>query len=363
MVRDGNIVFQQKKQNDDDSWDDFDDWDNDRFYSNIPRSFIVAISALLLFLCATTLLAYLFLFVKNDDVANSSVTQVSTLTVTAARTPSTEPVAATLIITQPTITTVETIAYDPTALAAYMVVMVNQARVDNGLSTVEWDETAAEASRRHAEDMVVENYFSHWNKKGLGPEHRYMLVDGEHVVMENLHAFSYIYDDGSGAPIEDWKEVIRNAHDGLMNSPGHYANIMNPAHTHVGIGMAYDPETGQFRLAQEFTNQYVEILQPIPSEVEDGEIVLVSGRIANNNISNILLDLSYEPFPSSMTIEELDATSTYSSVAESVKTVAMSAKFDEQVVIGGGPGFYHIRIFGDLLTGQALLMDRVVVVR
>lgn len=288
----------------------------------------------------------------------------SALAVTVVRTPSTEPVATVSIVAQPAITATVSTVYDPTALAAYMVLLVNQARADNGLASVKWDETAMESGRLHAEDMAVENYFSHWNQKGLGPEHRYMLIDGQHVVMENLHAFSYTYDDGRGAPIEDWNEVIQNAHDGLMNSPSHYANIMDPAHTHIGIGMAYNPEAGQFRLAQEFTNQYVELFQPIPDEVKNGDMVVVNGRVANNNISNILLDLSYEPFPESMTIEELDATSTYSSRAESVNTIVISADFDERIVIGVGDdaGFYHIRIFGDLPTGQALLMDRIVTV-
>lgn len=254
--------------------------------------------------------------------------------------------------------------YDPDRLAAMMLDLVNTARQANGQSTVGWDETAVSAANLHAHDMVQDSYFSHWNLDGWGPEHRYAQVGGEDVVMENLHAFSYTYDDGRAAPIENWQEVIQNAQIGLMNSPGHRANILDPAHTHVGIGMAYNPETGQFRLAQEFTNQYVQLTQPIPIEVGVGDVVVVNGRIANNNVSNILLDLSYESFPESMTAEELDATSTYSSRAESVNTIAVSAEFEEEIIIGEyGVGFYHIRIFGDLPTGQSLLMDRIVRVR
>ncbi len=254
--------------------------------------------------------------------------------------------------------------YDPDTMASLMLDLINASRAENGLTAVNWDKTAASAGRLHAEDMVEYDYFSHWNREGLGPEHRYAQAGGQDAVMENLHSFFYTYDDGRAAPIENWQEVIQNAEIGLMNSPGHRANILDPAHTNVGIGMAYNPETGQFRLAQEFTNQYVQIVQPIPVEVELGDVVVVNGRITNNNISNILLDLSHEPFPDSMSIEELDATNTYSSAVESVKTVAVSADFDEQVVVGGGgAGFYHIRIFGDLPTGQALLMDRIITVR
>jgi uncharacterized protein YkwD len=43
------------------------------------------------------------------------------------------------------------------------------------------------------------------------------------------------------------------AHNGLMNSPGHRANILNPAFGHVGIGIL---DGGMFGLmiSQEFSN-------------------------------------------------------------------------------------------------------------
>ena len=257
---------------------------------------------------------------------------------------------------------VETAVFE--SLQQQMLKLINQARVVEGLNTVDWDEVATESGRLHSEDMVQFNYFSHWNQEGLGPEHRYMLLGGKHAVMENLHAFSYTYNDGRGAPIEDWNEVIQNAHNGLMNSPGHYANIMDPAHTHVGIGIAYNHDTGQFRLAQEFTNQYVQIVQPIPTRAALGEEIVVNGRILPSNLSNILLNLAYEPFPTPMSRDELDATSTYRSRAESIDTIAIPTEFDEVITIStsGESGFYHIRIFGDLPTGQALLMNRIITV-
>lgn len=255
--------------------------------------------------------------------------------------------------------------YDPDALAAFMLELVNTDRQVNGLSPVAWDTTATLAGQRHSEDMVQNNYFSHWNQEGLGPEHRYAQIGGEYVAMENLHAFSYTYDNGSAAPIEDWQEVIKNAQIGLMNSPGHRANILDPAHTHVGIGMAYNPDTGQFRLAQEFTNQYVTLFLPIPGQALVGDEIVVNGRLSPDTISNILLDIAYEPFPSPMSREVLNQTSTYTSRAESLNTIVIPAEFNEIISLdaSGDPGFYHVRIFGDFDTGQALLMDRVIVVR
>ena len=245
-----------------------------------------------------------------------------------------------------------------------MLTLINQSRAAANLPPVTWDTTATLAGRLHAEDMAQFNYFSHWNHDGLGPDHRYSLIGGQHAVMENLHAFSYTYDNGQGAPIESWPEVIQNAHTGLMNSPGHRANILDPAHTHVGIGMAYNPQTGQFRLAQEFTNQYTRLEQPLPRQAQPADTITVRGQFIGINLSNPLLQLAYEPFPQPMSLEELERTSTYSSTAVDVETRRVALTFDELIPLRqASPGYYHIRLFVDIQGQQALILDHVIEVR
>lgn len=243
--------------------------------------------------------------------------------------------------------------------------LVNDARAEEGLSQLAWDTTASRAGQYHTEEMVQFNYFSHWNQDGLGPDHRYTQVGGQHAVMENLHAFSYTYENGQGAPIEDWLVVIENAHTGLMNSPGHRVNILDPAHTHVGIGMAYNSETGQFRLAQEFTNQYVRLTQPLPLQVVAGTSVVVQGAFSGGDLSYPLLSVAYEPFPAPLSIEALNQTGSYGSAAASLDTYSLDLTFNETITLAedGQPGFYHIRLFVDVSGQQALVVDHVVSVR
>jgi uncharacterized protein YkwD len=245
------------------------------------------------------------------------------------------------------------------ALQQQMLRLINEARVAEGLNEVIWDPVAAGAGLLHAKDMIDRNYFSHWNPEGLGPEHRYTLAGGRHAVFENLHARVTTWSDGSPAAIEDWPSVITEAHQGLLESPGHRENIMNPAHTHVGIGMAYDGAAGQFRLAQEFSNQYVVLTGSLPIDASLGESVSISGVIPGDNISNVLLDLAYEPFPRPMTNDQLSGTSTYFSAAESVDTKSIPTNFDEVIVLDseGRPGIYSIRIFADIDGQQALLVN------
>ncbi|MCB8953828.1 MAG: CAP domain-containing protein [Ardenticatenales bacterium] len=241
-----------------------------------------------------------------------------------------------------------------------MLNLINQDRQTNGLQPVAWDQVAADAGQRHAEDMLAWGYFSHWNTQGWGPDHRYSLAGGQHAVMENLHTFSYVYADGRGVAIEDWPEVIWNAQAGLMNSPGHRANILDPAHTHVGIGMAYDPDAGQFRLAQEFTNHYVTLDTPLPASAPPGSRLQLQGQVNGENLSRLLFSLAYEPFPSPLSLEELAQRSTYMSSAESVEVRGLEMVFDEVTTLGDPSGLYHIRLFVDIAGQQALVLDHIV---
>jgi len=244
-----------------------------------------------------------------------------------------------------------------------MLDLINADRAAANLAPVAWDETAAAAGLAHAADMIARGYFSHWNPEGLGPDHRYSAAGGRYTSMENLHAFSYTYADGRGAPVEDWQTVIVNAQSGLMESLGHRANILHPAHTHVGIGMAYDPVSGHFRLAQEFTNQHAELSLPLPTEARPGDNIRIAGVFGPGAIGNAILDLAYEPFPAPLSLDELAARTTYSSPAESVDTRAIGLTFDETLTLPDPPGYYHVRLFVDLLTGQAVVVNQVIAVR
>lgn len=232
--------------------------------------------------------------------------------------------------------------------------LINESRMAARLSPVRWDPVAAEAARRHTEEMIRHGYFSHWNLEGLGPEHRYTRAGGTHAVMENLHARASV------RPPDDWAEVLREAQNGLMDSPGHRANILDPAHTHVGVGMAFDPTSGQFRLAQEFTNQYASLDQWLPLQAERGAQLTLDGRIADAAVDNILLDLAWEPLPQPLSVAELNRTQTYNSAAQSYQTELIEATFNREVVLDleGRPGIYHIRLFADLGSRQALLLDQ-----
>jgi len=103
-----------------------------------------------------------------------------------------------------------------------MLEMVNRERVSRGLGELVADEKAREVARKHGKDMFEKGYFSHINLEGKSSFDR--MKDGE--VEFNL----------AGENLALSKDLL-SAHEGLMNSPGHRANILNPFFHRVGIGV------------------------------------------------------------------------------------------------------------------------------
>jgi uncharacterized protein YkwD len=267
--------------------------------------------------------------------------------------------------TVPSINTIPLALADP-ALAQSMLEAINQDRQTHGLNPVAWDDTAAYAGALHAADMATHDYFSHWNRSGYGPEYRYNQVGGSDSVMENISTYSYRFDDGRPAPIVDFIPIIKQAQTGLMNSPGHRANILKPEHTHVGVGFAYNPETGSFYLAQEFVNRYVE-MQPLPLQAEHDTILLISGKLLPDaHKPNI--NLTYQPFPQPMGLTELNATSSYSRDADIYEAISPNMEpdgtFATQIQLDneGQAGIYSVRVWVEVQKQSILASEWLIAV-
>ncbi len=116
--------------------------------------------------------------------------------------------------------------------------LVNEERQRQGLKPLKWDEKLAEAGRRHAEEMFRLSYFAHESPVAGSPAARARAAGARFLVMgENL----------AYAP------TVEVAHNGLMNSPGHRANILSPAFGRLGIGVVRGGIYGRM-FAQEFAD-------------------------------------------------------------------------------------------------------------
>ncbi len=113
----------------------------------------------------------------------------------------------------------------------------NAERAERGLGRLGWDDSLRAVGLAHSRDMLARGYFSHVNPDGKDPFDRMAGAGITYTVAGENLAF---------APNPEI------AHTGLMNSPGHRANILKPGFTRLGIGCADAGIRGKM-FSQEFT--------------------------------------------------------------------------------------------------------------
>ena len=119
-----------------------------------------------------------------------------------------------------------------------MLILINKERKIKGLQTLSDSSKLKELARSFGKEMFAKGFFSHYNPDGLSPFDRMNKVNIEYTAAgENLAL----------AP------NVSFAHQGLMNSPGHRANILSGDFGKVGIGVIDGGIYGEI-FVQEFTN-------------------------------------------------------------------------------------------------------------
>lgn len=119
-----------------------------------------------------------------------------------------------------------------------MLRLLNEERAREGLSPLVLDPALRDVARAHSRDMFEQGYFAHNSPITGSPSDRLSKAGVPYrVAGENL----------AYAP------TVELAHQGLMNSPGHRANILRPHFGRVGIGAIRSAWRGTM-FSQEFAD-------------------------------------------------------------------------------------------------------------
>lgn len=114
---------------------------------------------------------------------------------------------------------------DPKArpdLEARMLELLNAERTQRGLKPLRADPQLVPVARAHSRDMFARAYFAHVSPEGRDLGDRLRASDERYIIAgENLAL----------------AQSLRAAHQGLMDSPGHRANILRPQFGRVGIAV------------------------------------------------------------------------------------------------------------------------------
>ncbi len=103
-----------------------------------------------------------------------------------------------------------------------MLQLVNEERQNAGLEPLQIHEGLIDLARLKSEDMINLGYFSHQSPTYGSP---FDMITGAGITYRTAG------ENIAGAPTVD------RAHQALMNSAGHRANILNANFTHIGIGI------------------------------------------------------------------------------------------------------------------------------
>ncbi len=199
----------------------------------------------------------------------------------------------------------------------YTLYLINKDRSNYGLSNVTLSPILS--GQQHAESMLQNNYFSHWDIYGMKPYMRYTLVGGQESVQENIAytkeglkacigSFCTTY--GNINVTRSLKQMEYNMvyNDSQCCNNGHRYNILDPKHNQVSIGVAYNGSS--VYLVEDFVNNYINWLNNTPKINSNMEALLEGSIINGYKLSSI--EISYDEQISNMSRSALDRTSEYS---------------------------------------------------
>jgi uncharacterized protein YkwD len=144
--------------------------------------------------------------------------------------------------------------------------LINQQRKSQGLSSLSFDQALTGIAQKHSEDMAKNNYFSHYNLRGLGPTERgnqvgyscyknygsyYSTGIAENIMQNNLYDSVTYY---NGISVYDWnslEEIAQSTVNGWMTSSGHRQNILTSTYDREGIGVAVASD-GKVYITEDF---------------------------------------------------------------------------------------------------------------
>jgi uncharacterized protein YkwD len=125
------------------------------------------------------------------------------------------------------------------AIETQLAQLINQERASRHLALLVYDSQLADVARAHSAEMRDKKYFSHESPtpRLQWPLNRYEkgMQQTPRVVAENIYRR---WGGERGLP----SDSATQAHQSLMNSPGHKANILLPSVTHLGIGVEADAD-------------------------------------------------------------------------------------------------------------------------
>jgi hypothetical protein len=185
---------------------------------------------------------------------------------------------------------------------------INRDRAQAGVDPVAYEPRGALVGDLFCLDAALAQAWGHWDLHGRAPYLRWALAGGLDFHAQNAAMFSV-----TPGPIDrPLAELLLRAHDAMMAeeppNDGHRRTVLDPRHTHVGIGMAV--VGGEFRMSEEFTSVAFEWIEVPPGPLRAGAWAGFRGRPrAGWDVG--LVEVRHEPPPRPLTLAALRERASY----------------------------------------------------
>ena len=195
-------------------------------------------------------------------------------------------------------------------LANYTLALINTDRAQAHLSNVSL--STIQSGQQHADSEDYFGYSSHWDTQGYKPYMRYTLLGGRGAVSENV-AVGYCTDSGPSfgkvAPcnLQTVENALTDSEWDMMNNDstccgnGHRADILNPFHNQVSLGIAYNTTSSFVYLVEDFENVYIGF-----SQLSYGTSEVLVQATSNTSLSFPqgygLIDIYFDPSPQATSV-------------------------------------------------------------
>ncbi|MCL6283288.1 CAP domain-containing protein [Ruegeria sp. 2012CJ41-6] len=146
-----------------------------------------------------------------------------------------------------------------------MLALINQERTSRGIEPLQLETRLNTSAEDHSTWMLDSDNFSHTGSAGSSAQER--MEDAGFEFSGNWRSGENIaWQSERGAPGNS--DDVADLHAGLMNSPGHRANILNPDYKYIGIGVEDGDLNGwdAVMVTQNFATTDASVLLDIPAE-------------------------------------------------------------------------------------------------
>ncbi len=204
----------------------------------------------------------------------------------------------------------------------YWLELINRDRKSHKAKPVQLDETATKAGQYHADEMAEKHFNAHWHPDGSKPPERYTECGGLDFVAENSHGYHPHPGFFAGPPTREQlfsRKEVEEEEAVYVKSPGHLKNIIEPGHTHVGLGLkkidywygADGEHMPKLVSAQEFIDDYGDYTLSA-RKLDEAQKFVMDGEL-KSSVKFYSVELRREDMPRPVSLVELNDKSKYNS--------------------------------------------------